>query len=353
MSVKGTRRDAETKLTELLSQADNGLPIPKGKLTTRDWLTRWLEQDVKPYKSPKTLDRYSDVVRKHLVPHLGHVRLTALAPSHVKDLLALLIEHGMAPAGVDLVRTVLHGALKAAIQQELLSRNVVDATTPPRVERREIAPPEIEAVASILAHAEQAGQPLFSALHVLAYTGARRGEILALDWEHVNLADGTISIVRSLGRSRAGLTFGPPKTANGRRVIDLDWRTVEVLQAHQGRQLLEKMQAEGAYQDQGLVFANPLGDPVNPMQVTRAFKSLARQYGVGQVKLHALRHFHASVLFQQKQSLFAVSRRLGHASVSTTADLYGHLLPGSGKEQANAFAEAMQRRTVDVPWKVG
>ena len=186
---------------------------------------------------------------------------------------------------------------------------------------------------------------LVIALHLLAYTGARRGEILALDWQHTNLTEGTISIVRSLGRSREGLTFGPPKTANGRRVIDLDPRTVEVLQAHQGRQLLEKIQAEGVYEDKDLVFANALGQPINPMQLTRAFQSLAKQCGAGHVKLHALRHFHASVLFQQKQSLFAVSRRLGHASVSTTADLYGHMLPGSGKEQANAFAQAMRHST--------
>ena len=165
-----------------------------------------------------------------------------------------------------------------------------------------------------------------------------------MDWQHVKLAEGTISIVRSVGRSRDGLIFGPPKTNKGRRVIDLDQRTIEVLQAHQGGQLLEKVQAEGAYEDEDLVFANPLGDLINPMRVTRAFQSLARQCGVGHVKLHALRHFHASVLFHQKQGLFAVSRRLGHASITTTADLYGHMLPGSGKEQANAFAEAMRSK---------
>ncbi|MDA0988790.1 MAG: site-specific integrase, partial [Chloroflexi bacterium] len=347
VSVKGTKKAAEERLTELLRQVDTGLSIPKGKLTVRDWLAQWLVQDIKPYRATKTHDRYSGIVQRHLIPHIGHIRLAALAPSHVKDLLALLIGQGMAPAGVDLCRTVLHGALKAAIQQELLSRNAVDATTPPRVERSEIIPPEIKSVAGILACAEESGHPLFAALHLLAYTGARRGEILGLDWQHVNLTDGTISIVRSLGRSREGLVFGPPKTTNGRRVIDLDQRTVEVLQAHQGEQLLERVHAEGAYADNGLVFANTLGEPINPMQVTRAFQSLARQCGAGHVKLHALRHFHASVLFQQKQSLFAVSRRLGHASISTTADLYGHMLPGSGKEQANAFAEAMRHRPVD------
>ncbi|MCZ6788839.1 MAG: site-specific integrase, partial [Chloroflexi bacterium] len=217
----------------------------------------------------------------------------------------------------------------------------------PRIERSEIVPPQIEAVVRVLESADATGHYLFAALHLLAYTGARRGEILALDWEHVNLTEGTISIMRSLGRSREGLILGPPKTSNGRRVIDLDQRTIEVLQAHQGRQLLEKVQAEGAYKDKDLVFANPVGDLINPMRVTRAFQSLAKQCGAGHVKLHALRHFHASVLFQQKQSLFAVSRRLGHASISTTADLYGHMLPGSGKEQADAFAHAMRLKPVD------
>ncbi|MCZ6891837.1 MAG: hypothetical protein O7F09_04920, partial [Chloroflexi bacterium] len=119
-------------------------------------------------------------------------------PTHVRNLLVALTTQGMAPAGVDLCRNVLHGALKAAVQQELLSRNVVDATAPPRVERSEIVPPQIEAVAHVLDSADAAGHYLFAALHLLAYTGARRGEILALDWEHVNLTEGTISIMRSL-----------------------------------------------------------------------------------------------------------------------------------------------------------
>ncbi|MSQ22796.1 MAG: site-specific integrase, partial [Dehalococcoidia bacterium] len=118
-------------------------------------------------------------------------------------------------------------------------------------------------------------------------------------------------------------------------------RTVEVLRAHQGRQLLEKMQADGAYTDQGLVFANPLGKPINPMQLTRVFQSLAQQCGLGKPKLHALRHSHATILFAANESLFDVSRRLGHGSIATTADLYGHVLPGAGKKQADAFARMM------------
>ena len=126
-------------------------------------------------------------------------------------------------------------------------------------------------------------------------------------------------------------------------MIDLDARTIAVLRAHQGRQLLEKMEAKGAYFDQGYVFTGALGGYIDPKWPTRAFQSLAKQCGVTPVKLRALRHCHASVLFAADQNIFEVSRRLGHASISTTADTYGHMLPGQGKKQADAFAAMMQR----------
>ena len=115
-----------------------------------------------------------------------------------------------------------------------------------------------------------------------------------------------------------------------------------VVGAHIGKQMLSRMELEGNYQDHGLVFAGPLGEPLNPMVLTRAFQSLAKKMGVARAKLHDLRHFHASVMLQNGGSLLLVSRRLGHASISTTGDVYGHLMPGWQKEAANAFAKAMK-----------
>ena len=203
-------------------------------------------------------------------------------------------------------------------------------------------PPDIESVRRILALAESTGHPAFPILHFLAYTGARAGEALGLLWSAVDLDRGSVAIVQSLGRARIGKVIQPPKTRNGRRVIDLDARTVAVLREHQGRQLLEKLQAEGAYVDEGYVFANALGNSLDPKWPTRTFQSLAKQCGVTPTKLHNLRHFHASVLFAADQNVFEVSRRLGHASITTTADIYGHLLPGQGKKQAVAFAAMMK-----------
>jgi len=166
---------------------------------------------------------------------------------------------------------------------------------------------------------------------------------LGLRWQDTDLEAGAISIFQTLGRSvHKWLIFQPPKTNSGRRVIDLDDTTVEVLRVHQGQQLLRRLELEGAYLDNNLVFPGPMGEPMNPMGVTRACKSLAKRVGLKEPKVHSLRHFHVSVMLQNKQSLVLVSKRLGHASVSMTGDNYGHLLPGWQKEAASAFAKAME-----------
>ena len=95
--------------------------------------------------------------------------------------------------------------------------------------------------------------------------------------------------------------------------------------------------------DNGLLFPGPLGDPLNPMTLTRVYQSYAKRLGLERARLHDLRHFHASVMLQNGASLLLVSRRLGHASVATTGDVYGHLMPGAQKEAANAFAKAMEQ----------
>lgn len=103
------------------------------------------------------------------------------------------------------------------------------------------------------------------------------------------------------------------------------------------------MELEGAYQDHGLLFPGALGEPLNPMTLTRCYQRYAKRLGIERARLHDLRHFHASVMLQNGASLLLVSRRLGHASVATTGDVYGHLMPGAQKEAANDFARAMDR----------
>lgn len=343
VSVKGSKSEAQRKLRELVSRTDKGITVATQKITFGQWLSRWMAEYVVPNTRQKTIERYQGLIEKHIAPHVGHVELTKLTPSDIQALEAKLLSDGMAPKGVEMVHNVISGSYKYALRMEAVWRNPSKSVTPPRITRKEVEPPEIAKVREILKLAEEEEHPLFPCFHLIAYTGLRRGEALGLRHQDLNLEGGMISIFQSLVRSlQKGLIMEPTKTNAGRRLIDLDDGTVAVLRAHLGKQLLSRMELEGAYEDNGLVFPGPLGEPLKPMTLTRAFQSFAKRLGLEGAKLHDLRHFHASVMLQSGQSLLLVSKRLGHASISTTGNVYGHLLPGWQKEAANAFAKAMK-----------
>jgi len=210
-----------------------------------------------------------------------------------------------------------------------IGRNPAKSVSPPKITRTEVEPPVISWVKGILKLAEVEQNPLFPCLHLIAYTGIRRGEALGLRHQDLDLEHGTVSIIQTIGRSvQKGIIVEPTKSTAGRRVLDIDDTTVKILRAHNGRQLLIRAELGEVYQDTGLVFPGPLGEPLNPMKLTRTFQSLARKQGINEARLHNLRQFHASVMLQNGASLLLVSKRLGHASIATTGDIYGHLLPG-------------------------
>ena len=342
-NVKGTKAQAEKKLRELLTSLDKGMPVSTDKISFGQWLSKWMAEYIIPNKRQRTIERYEGLINKHIAPELGHIGLIKLTPSEIRTLETKLIGKGMAPKGVELVHTVISGALKFALQEEVVWRNSAKSVTPPQVIRKEVEPPEIAKVKDILRLAEEEHHPLYPCLYVMAYTGLRRGEALGLRFQDLNLETGIISVVQTVVRSlHKGVIIEPTKTTYSRRNIDLDDGTVAVLRAHLGNQLLHRLELDGLYDDNGLVFPDPLGKPLNPMTLTRTFQTYATRLGLTSAKLHDLRHFHASVMLQHGQTLLLVSKRLGHASIATTGDIYGHLLPGWQKEAANAFAKAMR-----------
>ena len=343
VNVKGTKSKAQQKLRELLSLDDKGIPIDTQKMTLNQWLAKWLSDYVAPKLRQKSQERYEGLIRNHIVPSLGNIELTKVTPSDIQALEARLLANGMAPKGIESVHNVISGAFKYAIRMEIVWRNPAKAVSPPKTTRKEVEPPVISWVKGILKLAEAEHHPLFPCLHLIAYTGIRRGEALGLRHQDLDLEHGTVSIVQTISRSvQKGIIVETTKSTAGRRVLDIDDMTVKVLRAHVGGQLLDRAELGNAYQDTGLVFPGLLGGTLNPMKLTRAFQGLAKKEGIRGARLHNLRHFHASVMLQSGASLLLVSKRLGHASIATTGDIYGHLLPGWQKEAANNFAKAME-----------
>ena len=343
ITVRGAKAQAQRRLRELLTSLDQGIALPTEKILLRDWLDRWMQEIIAPNRRQRTKERYHGIIIRHIKPAIGHLEITKLAPSHVQALESQLSAQGMAAEGVGLVHRVLSGAMKHALRMELIYRNPVSAVSPPRTIRQEPAPPGISAVRAALQLARTEEHYLYACIHLISYTGMRRGEAMGLLWNDVDLERGRLLIERSLSRTlERGLYVDPPKTHSGRRVIDLDAETIAVLAKHQEEQRTTKALMREMYKDHGRVFADPYGEWLNPDNLSKAVKSFGQRVGHPEMTVRSLRHFHASVSLQSGQSVVIVSKRLGHASVSTTADIYAHSLPGWQKQAAEAFAQAMK-----------
>ena len=279
----------------------------------------------------------------HIIPALGHIPVDKLTPMHIQSFHSGLAASGYAPNTLHRIHAVLSGALKYALRLSNIQRNPASLVTLPSRAGREVAIPDIAAVRRAIEFARDEEHPFHSAIHLIAYTGIRRGEALALLWNNVDLDNGFILIEASLVPVGGELIVEPPKTASGHRIVDIDQGTADVLAEHREFQHVVKDVMVPAYDDRGRVFANEFGDWILPHSLTAAIKALGARVGFPRMTVHSLRHFHASVALQTGQNIVVVSKRLGHSNFSITSDIYAHALPGWQRQAADAFAEAMEK----------
>lgn len=341
LNVKGTKAEAQRRLRELLAQQDKGLLLQPMKVTVGEYLGQWLRDYAVPNTRPRTSESYRVVIRRHLVPALGHIPLARLQAADIQALEAKLLEEGKSPRTVQHGHRVLSEALKHGMRWGLIYRNPADAVSVPKQRPREATIPDRAGVAKLLDAAQET--PHCALFRFLAYTGCRRGEALGLRWRDVDLDRSTVSIVQTAQRlAGRGTIMQPPKSAKGRRAIVLDPETVAVLRTHRAKQAEHRLRLGEAFEDWDLVFAGPLGGPIDQSVVSRTFDRLKKEVGLTAVRLHDLRHFHATLLLKEGIHPKVVQERLGHATISITLDTYSHVLPGLQERAADAFASAMR-----------
>jgi integrase len=341
-SVKGTRRDADAVLAQLLSQRDSGIDAPPSKLTVAEYLLRWLEDYARGNTAPRTFQRYDEIVRLHLTPALGAIQLAKLRPQHIQAYYSGARQRGRVDGkgGGLSAQTVLHHhrllreALHHAVRWQLLTRNPADAVEPPRPQRHEMRVLAPEGVQRLLSACKDPG--FCAIVFVAVATGMRLGELLALRWSDVDLRGGSVHVTRTLQYVLGeGLLFREPKTSRSRRRVSLSRETVAVLGEHRRRQLERRLAVGPAYEDQELVFAGPTGKPIPPYSISQRFATLVKAAGVGPLRFHDLRHTSATLMLSAGVHPKVVSERLGHSGVAITLDTYSHVLPGLQEEAAN------------------
>src|SRR3712207_4198005 len=336
-----TRQEVAAKLAKALSDRENGLILNAGNQTLGEYLERWLNSSVKGSVKSKTFNDYEWLVRKHIAPALGRIKLKALSPTHLQGLYQAKLEVGLSPSTVRHLHVVLHRALDQALRWGLVPRNVSKAVDPPKVQKKEIRPLCADQARRLL---EVAHGDRLEALYVLAvHCGLRQGELLGLRWEDVDLEAGTLQVRRTLTTTKGGPRFTAPKTAKSRRSIKLTAGAVDALRRHHDRQFEESTRLAGLWQDYGLVFATTRGTSFNPSNLTsRSFKPLLKRVGLPDIRFHDLRHTCATLLLSKGVHPKLVQELLGHATIAITLDTYSHVLPGMGDQTANAMESALK-----------
>ncbi len=340
VSVKGTKKEAERRLSELLNQIDNGIYIKPGKSTLTEFLKLWLRDYAKPNLSPRGFERYESIVRVHLSPSLGNITLTKLRPEHLQKYYTAKLNSGLSARTVRYHHIVLHIALKTAVKWGLLSRNVADAVDPPRTHNTEMNTWDEDDIIRFL-HATK-DTPYYALFHTALFTGMRRSELLALRWQDIDFIYSQISVSRSLHQLNDGsYIFTQPKSAKSQRTIALSPSAILVLKEHHEKQKLETIMQGIPLTDDNLVFSHPDGKPMRPNTVSRAWTILAARAGLKVIRFHDARHSHASLMLKQGAHPKIVQERLGHSTISITLDTYSHVAPGLQEAAANRFDQAI------------
>jgi integrase len=350
VSVYGkTQREVREKAKAVRDRVDNGAPATDDKMALAAWMARWRETTLAASnRKESTRSLYASLSRKHIEAGvISPIPLAKLRPSDVEKLILALRSatkpgkptqdtpnpepvRELSDSTIRSIYTVLRLGLDGAVRDGLLARNPAASVQRPGVARKEAAHLDPEQVIELLAAAESSRY--HTALLLIATTGLRRGECLALRWaDDVDLDAGTVRVRDTVQRIDGKLSTGPVKTDRSRRTIPISPAMVALLRRHRVTQLEERMRAANQWTDTGLVFTTDLGRVVEPRNLLRVVEVAAKRIGVDGVGAHTLRHSAATAWLEAGVHIRQVSDLLGHSSVAITGDVYGHSAEASAR----------------------
>lgn len=334
-----TRQEVHGKLTALLRQAQQGLPVSSSGQTVEAYLASWLRDVARQRVRPRTYETYELLIRLHISPVIGRVRLDRLSAADVRRLLQAKSGAGLATSTVRQMHAVLRVALQQAVREDLLPRNVARLVEAPTVRTEPVQPLDVAEAQQLLKVAR--GDRLYALWAVAIGVGLRRGEALALRWSDLDLDAGVLRVEQAVQRVEGKLQFAPPKTQRSRRTVPLPEVCTAALRSHRMAQHQERLALGPIWQDLGLVFTTAIGTPIEPRNINRSFDALCRRAGVRRLRLHDLRHTCASLLLAQGVPARVVMETLGHSQIAVTMNLYTHVLPSVQREAAERMNEAL------------
>lgn len=344
-TFRGTREEAEKRLADMVQRHQDGGSIKPNKISTTDYLERWLSDYARANLSPRSFERYQGIIRRHFTPAFGKIPLAKLKPEHLQKHYADIQAAGLSTQTVRYHHAVIRGALRTAVEWRLVPFNVAAGMRLPKKKHHDFEVWDTSEVGRFLEAAKDS--PYYTLFFTNLYTGVRRSELLGLWWGDVDLIFSQISVSRGLHQLKGGAyVLTEPKSQKSRRSIALSPAVVAVLRHQREVREAQAKELGVALTDRDYVFAHADNNPWRPNSVTRAWQSLCLRAGLKPIRLHDARHTHASLMLKAGVHPKVVQERLGHSSIEMTLDIYSHVMPGLQEAAAARFEELMPKAPV-------
>jgi integrase len=321
-------------------------PLPRSP-SLGECLEDWLERCSRRGLKVSTWRGYRTMASLYIPDELRQLPIDCVTTAHLDELYDKLLQkgrrngRGLAPVTVRKVHIILHSTLARAVKRGWITANpALEAEPPPA---RACKPPMFpvwspQELQRFLSYAQ--AHPYYAAFHLAATTGLRRGELLGLRWCDLDLENAFLQVLQTVIVVNAEVLIETPKSASSRRGVDLDARTVEVLRQHE--RVMTMAHASGSSPDlvdgNALVFSRRGGEPLHPTLFSYWFQRQVELAGLRRIRLHDLRHTHATLALQAGVHPKVVCERLGHSSITITLDTYSHVLPTMQRDAAEQVA---------------
>ena len=335
-----TQAEVKEKLRKAIDNSKQLDFTKEGKYTVGQWLDEWFEAYAKVKVRPSSHQTYKGYIENHIKPNIGDIPIEKLTSLRLQKFYRKLLTEGRVPRiesekqpkglsakTVRNINQVISSAMDMAVKHKLILSNPTDGCELPKVEHKEMHTIHAEQLGAFLQEAKESG--VYELYYLDLATGLRRGELLGLKWEDVDLAHGVIHVRRQVYRIDGEVKEVPLKTKNAYRNISISKDAVEMLQEMEKHRISE------------YVFPSPSGGPISPDSVLNMLHRVLKRAGLPAVRFHDLRHTFATLALQNGVDIKTVSGMLGHFSAGFTLDTYAHVTTAAQKEAANTMGSVL------------
>ncbi len=333
-SEQESRRLAKEKI-KALPIYDGSLVPAAAKLTTGEFLTNWITKKHKTSIAATTYRRYASLINIHIIPALGTIKLQSITKNHVNALMLQMRENGQSARSQQQARAVLSAAFESAMEDDLVASNPVVKSRTITLETSQIHPFTLAEVKILLA--KTTGVQTQARVRMATLYAMRQGEALGLQWKDVDFTKKTVFIWQQIQKIEGTYQFVKLKSEDSIRTLEIDDETLAALKAHKVKQNMDRLAMGDKWDDQDLVFATPIGKPIDCKTDYRQWHRALACAGLPIKRLHDARHTAATLLFDQGIDIEVIRRFMGHSSVLLTSRTYVHHSARQMQGVANAI----------------